>query len=94
MKATTLASWERRLSPIVAKLPPKIVVAQYSRGRLNFLDKVKSEVPSESYTPPAELARVLWGITFRSPIMNAAGMFKNGECYEMVSKQGAGGYMG
>ena len=26
--------------------------------------------------------------------MNAAGMFKNGECYEMVSKQGAGAYLG
>ena len=26
--------------------------------------------------------------------MNAAGMFKNGECYEMVARQGAGAYLG
>lgn len=94
MKATTLASWESKLRPFITKLPPQIVVAKYSSGRLDFLAKLKEEVPSETHTPPAGLSRKLWGIRFRTPIMNSAGMFKNGECYEMVSRQGAGAYLG
>tara|TARA_B100000609_G_C17209287_1_gene432825 strand:- start:606 stop:1601 length:996 start_codon:yes stop_codon:yes gene_type:complete len=42
---------------------------------------------------PREAARTLWGIHFRSPLMNAAGMFKNAEGYQMVAAQGAGGYL-
>ncbi len=94
MKATTLATWERRLRPFVTKLPPQIVVSRYSQGRLDFLAKLKEEIPSETYVPPENLSRELWGIRFRAPIMNSAGMFKNGECYEMVAKQGAGAYLG
>ena len=94
MRATTLASWERKLRPLVTRLPPQTVVSIYSSGRLNFLTKLKEEVPSESYAPPEDLNRELWGIRFRAPIMNSAGMFKNGECYEMVARQGAGAYLG
>jgi len=94
MKATTLASWESKLRPLLTRLPPQTVVSKYSSGRLNFLKKLNEEVLSETYTPPEDLSRELWGIRFRSPIMNAAGMFKNGECYEMVARQGAGAYLG
>ncbi len=94
MKATTLSSWESRLRPFITKLPPRIIISRYSSGRLDFLAKLKEEVPSKSYNPLEELSRELWGIKFRSPIMNAAGMFKNGECYEMVARQGAGAYLG
>lgn len=94
MKATTLAHWESKLRPFVTQLPPKIVVSQYSKGRLDFLAKLKEEVPSETYIPQENFSRELWGIRFRAPIMNSAGMFKNGECYEMVAKQGAGAYLG
>jgi len=54
------------------------------------LEKLKEEISLEDYTPLGKLVKELWGIKFRSPIMNAAGMFKNGECYEMVAKQRAG----
>lgn len=94
MRATTLANWESKLRPLITKLPPKIVVSKYSEGRLSFLSKFKEDVPSESYTPPKNFKRILWGITFRSFIMNAAGMFKNGECYEIIAKQGAASYLG
>jgi len=94
MKATTLASWESKLRPLIAKLPPRTVISRYSSGRLAFLAKLKEDVPSETFIPPKELSRELWGIKFRSPIMNAAGIFKNGECYEMVARQGAGAYLG
>src|SRR3989344_1977598 len=94
MKATTLAKWESKIRPFITKIPPEIVVSRYSKGRLDFLDELKKEIPSEDYNPPENLSRVLWGIKFCSPIMNAAGMFKNGERYELVAKQGAGGYLG
>ena len=94
MKATTLANWENKLRPLVTQLPPEQVVSRYSSGRLYFLSKLKDEIPDEAYSPPEHLKRVLWGIEFRSPVMNAAGMFKNGECYVMVSRQGAGAYLG
>lgn len=39
-------------------------------------------------------SRILWGIKFSSPLMNSAGMFKNGEGYDLVASLGAGGYIG
>lgn len=94
MKATTLAKIERKIRKAVVLLPPKFVVSKYSSGRLEFLKKLNEDVPEKSYLPPEEFSRVLWGIRFRSPIMNAAGMFKNGESYEVVAKQGAAAYLG
>ena len=95
MKATTLVNIERYFrKPITAYLPPKFVVSKYSKGRQDFLKKLEKDIPKESYIPPESLSRDLWGIKFRSPIMNAAGMFKNGECYKTVYMQGAGGFIG
>ncbi len=94
MNATTLASLERRLRPILTRLSPAITVKLYSRGRLEFLKKLHEDTSSEVYTPPADIHKILWGIHFRTPLMNAAGMFKNGECYKLVASQGAGAYLG
>jgi len=94
MKPTTLAKADRILRPALTKLPPHMVVHFYSKGRLHFLKKLKDKIPEESFTPLKNLEKSLWGLKFRTPIMNAAGMFKNGECYEMVSRQGAGAYLG
>lgn len=95
MKATTLASIERYFrKPITAYLPSKFVISKYSKERQDFLKKLEEDIPKESYIPPESLSCDLWGIKFRSPIINAAGMFKNGECYETVYRQGAGGFLG
>lgn len=94
MKATTLAHWESKLRPFLTQLPPHAVVSRYSQGRLDFLNRLKEDVPSETYTPPENLGRELWGIHVKGPLMNAAGMFKDGQCYEMIAKQGAAGYLG
>lgn len=93
MKATTLAKTENKLRPLLTKLPPKFVISEYSKGRLYFLDKLKEESSYEHCINPG-LARELWGIKFKSPIMNAAGIFKNGDCYEIAAKQGASAYLG
>ncbi len=94
MKTMTLAKIERKVRPLLSNLPfPRLSVKLYSRGRRIFLHKLnQEEVPR--YTLPKELERTLWGIRFRSPLMNAAGMFKNGECFDIVDRQGAGAYEG
>lgn len=95
MRATTLAKTEGWVRPILTKIfNPKKVVSMYSNGRLDFMEKLKKDVSETNYVPSEKLSRVLWGIKFRSPIMNSAGMFKNGECYKVVEKQGAGAYLG
>lgn len=88
----TLARWDSRLRPLLVRLPPAFAVRLYSRGRRGFLERLCAERP-EPYEPPAELARTLWGLSFRSPLGNAAGMFKNGQGYELSWRQGAGYYL-
>jgi len=94
MKAEQLARVERKIRPFMTRLPPSLVVPRYSKGRLDFLARLKEEIPTTTYFPHQEWNRVLWGIRFRSPIFNAAGLFKNAECYELVARQGAGAYLG
>src|SRR3989344_8863606 len=94
MKATEIARWERRLRPLLTQLPPALAVKMYSKGRSSFLKELVKDIPNHEFVPPSEFRRTLWGIDFRSPLMNAAGMFKNGECCLMTSKQGAGAYLG
>ncbi len=75
-------------------LPPRVWIAQESQGRALFLKKLANERPPKAYVPSPDLHRVLWGIHFRGPVLNAAGMFKNGECYSFVAHEGAAGYLG
>ena len=88
MRAETLAWWESKIRVLATSLSPHSVVSMYSSGRQDFLKKFAAEQSSGSYHPPPALARMLWGITFLSPIMNAAGMWKDGQGYEIVAAQG------
>jgi dihydroorotate dehydrogenase len=90
--AKTLARIERKSRSTLTKLPPWLAIAIYSRGRRHFLSKLVEEDP-EPYIPPKELERTLWGIPFRSPIFNAAGMFKNGEGHTLTLNQGAAAHL-
>ena len=65
----------------------------FSDGRRPFLYFYDKERP-EKREVPKELERTLWGLKFRSSLINAAGIFKNGDCYEVSYLQGAGGYVG
>ncbi|MFP3940576.1 MAG: hypothetical protein ACLF0P_09745, partial [Thermoanaerobaculia bacterium] len=89
LSAPALARWEARLRPLLVRLPPALAVRLYSAGRERFLAALVAERP-EPYEPPAALERTLWGLRFRSPLGNAAGMFKRGEGYELAWRQGAG----
>ncbi|MFA6571503.1 MAG: hypothetical protein WCT77_09730 [Bacteroidota bacterium] len=88
-----IAQVDSILRPFVSKLPPELVSTIYSSGRKLFLQLLVSETPHISYTPPPILSRKLWGIEFKSPLFNAAGMFKHGEGYRLVAAQGAGAYL-
>lgn len=92
MTSETLAHWEARLRPLLVALPAPLAVALYSAGRRRFLARLTAERPAPRLPPP-ELARTLWGLPFRSPLGNAAGMFKNGLGYELAVDQGAGYFL-
>lgn len=91
MNARFLASFESRWRPLLTRFPAALVVRLYSRGRQNFLRAFDG--PAASAYTPIGLERTLWGLRFRAPLMNAAGMFKNGESYSRVTGQGAGAYL-
>jgi dihydroorotate dehydrogenase len=84
--------WEKTKF-LVSKLPPKLSIGVYSMGRQVFLSGMKRESPKEAYVPPSILNRRLWGIDFRTPLFNAAGVFKDFSCYDLAFKQGAGAYL-
>ncbi len=92
MKAVTLARWEDRFRPWLVRLPSSLPVRVYSAGRPRFLKYLIAERPAHR-EPPREFSKVLWGLTFRFPLGNAAGMFKNGHGYELVAAQGAGYFL-
>jgi dihydroorotate dehydrogenase len=92
-RADQLARWEARCRPLLTLLPPALATRCYSAGRRYFLGLLAEQPPRRAVTPPAELARTLWGIRFRSPIFNAAGMFKRGDGYAVAARQGAGAWL-
>ncbi len=92
MDLAELARWEGRFRPLLVALPAPWVVRAYSAGRRRFLERLAAERPAP-YRPPAELGRTLWGLSFRAPLGNAAGMFKNGRGYELAARQGAGYFL-
>lgn len=80
--------------PVLGILPIKYQVKIASYGRQFFMDKFSTAKISQAITPPENLSKTLWGIKFRSPLFNSAGMFKNGDGYSVVASLGAGGYIG
>ncbi len=92
MNASLLARLDSIVRPFAVRLPPALAVRAYSQARQFLLRILVNDRPA-AFEPPAEQRRVLWGIPFRSAIFNAAGMYKNGEGYEVSARQGAGAYL-
>ncbi len=88
-----LARFEAVLRPFFLRLPPSVGVRLYSAGRRRFLATWARAAPRRRVEPPPDLSTTLWGLRFRSPILNAAGLFKNGEGYELCHRQGAGAWL-
>lgn len=83
-----------RLLPIIKYLPIKLQVQLASFGRKYFMQQFVNHTVVEIFKPKPELAIKMWGIEFRTPLSNSAGMFKNGEGYDVIAKLGAGAYIG
>lgn len=79
---------------ILELLSDKQQVKISSLGRAFFMKQFVNHRVKMQFVPDVKYSRKLWGIEFRSPIMNSAGMFKNGEGYDVVAAMGAGAYIG
>lgn len=93
LSSRNLAALEGKVRPLVRFVPPDVAIGVYSRGRLTFLRRFVGSPAKRSVQLPADLGRTLWGVRFQLPLLNAAGMFKSGEGYDVVAAQGAGGYL-
>ena len=88
-----IAKTDRLIRKKLALAPPYLTTALYSYGRRFFIDALAKNPPKFEYFPPEDLKRKIWGAEFRAPIFNAAGVFKKGEGYETVYRQGAGAFL-
>ncbi len=94
MNPQTLSKLYDACNPILKHLPTKLQIKISSSGRQKFMAEFVTFRDFAPVVPSADLAVEMWGIKFRSPISNAAGMFKNGEGYNVVAQLGAGSYLG
>ena len=92
MNPERLAALESRLRPLLVRLPTAVALQVYALGRRRFLGRLAHRPPRNPFVPAGH-ERTLWGIRFRSPLFNAAGMFKRGEGHELCARQGAGAYL-
>ncbi len=91
--AELMAKSDAAFRPLVCKLPARLNSAIYSNGRKVFLYRLAHDIPVQPFVPGAEHNIKLWDLNFGCGLFNAAGMFKLGEAYEVVAKQGAGAYL-
>jgi dihydroorotate dehydrogenase len=94
MNPLYLSKLYNKLQVFIHYLPKHQQVKIASWGRSYFMQEFVQKRGFPSYIPPVKLATKMWGIDFRTPISNAAGMFKNGDGYDIVAKLGAGAYIG
>lgn len=94
MQLSILTKMYHRAQFLLELLSEKQQIKAASLGRAFFMRKFANQSLKTSFIPDKKYSRRLWGIEFRSPIMNSAGMFKNGEGYDVVAAMGAGAYIG
>ena len=75
MISESLARADRVIRPLLVRgLPSWLTTLLYSHGRQFFLNRFVLDIPNQVYTPDPELERTCWGVKFRFPLFNAAGM--------------------
>lgn len=89
-----LSKTYHRLLPVIRQLPLHWQVKIAAMGRGYFMQNFVVAPKKIPYIPEDKLSIKMWGIDFRAPLANAAGMFKNGEGYDVVASLGAGAYIG
>ena len=87
-----LSRFDKPIRKSLVSSLPYLASFVYSFGRKLFLKKLVEEKPSQ-VDIPEKLSKEFWGIKFRSPLFNAAGMFKDGKGYKLACLQGAGAFL-
>lgn len=90
--AESLARAEHGVRPLLNLLSPAAAVKVFSKGRPFFIDRLAQELPAQRVIDRS-VAVTAWNLTFRTPLWNAAGMFKKGEAYDVMAMQGAGAWV-
>lgn len=88
-----MAKTDKVLRPLLNTISPAFAVKVYSAGRKLFIKLLSNESIDGRVSLYPKLSSKLWNIEFSAPLFNAAGMFKHGEGYNTVCRQGAGAYM-
>lgn len=88
-----LAKSDKPLRKHILKISPKYSILFYSYLRKPFLKMLAEEHIDEKQIIHNGYTKTLWDLDFNLPVFNAAGMFKTGEGYEMVARQGAGAFL-
>jgi dihydroorotate dehydrogenase len=81
------------LRPKLINLPLLFAARIYSPGRKIFVKELGKQKLAETINISDDYKQILWGIEFRVPLFNAAGMFKTGEGYYAMAAQGAGAFL-
>jgi len=88
-----IAKIEGKFRKHILRLPSPAVVFLYSNSRKFFLKSLVSDLDFPVQEVHENLSFSSIGLKFRSPLMNAAGMFKNGDGYYLAFQQGAGAFL-
>lgn len=88
-----LSKVDSQIRPYLSYLPSKFVISLYSSGRKIFITRLTKELPDFKMYNLEKTKKTLWNLNFGNSLFNAAGMFKNGEGYELAAAQGAGAYL-
>ncbi len=90
--ATLLSRIDHVCRPLLTSLPPRLFTHLYSSTRPWFSSLAAHDSVHHEHIPN-HLQVQIRNLTFRSPIGNAAGMYKQAEGYERAYAQGAGFYL-
>ena len=90
--ATLLSRIDHSLRPLLGSLHSRIFTHVYSATRPWFSSIAAKDIIHPIIIPDTLKVRIR-NLTFRSPIGNAAGMYKHAEGYERAYAQGAGFYL-
>lgn len=88
-KAAKIDSFIR---PFLVQKYPELSISLYSKMRKFFLNILSNSKPEKVYFDNVHSIK-LWDLDFSCNFLNSAGMFKNGNGYELVYRQGAGAFL-
>lgn len=88
-----LARLDSKIRPLLTILPSDLFASLYSSTSRWYADLASKDTHLQPIVIPSELSRTISGLTFRSPICNAAGMYKYAEGYHKSYLLGAGAFL-